>query len=119
MNQIIEININQLNGSKILIIGNHDRKFLKYKEYRDCFQEIHEVLEIVHNKKDIVMFHYPIHEWRSCQYGSIHLHGHCHGKPTGLEQYRIYDVGLDATGKIVTDLDEVISLMNTREIKSH
>lgn len=108
--------ISRLNGNKILIEGNHDFKILRDRVFRSLFVEIHKLYELVHNKHRIVMCHYPIAAWNQSHRGSIMLHGHLHGKPSGLEQYRIMDVGYDATGKVVSLLDDVIEKVYTNEI---
>lgn len=101
--------LKRLNGRKILIEGNHDVKQLKDNSFRACFEEIHKYLEVQWEKRKIVMFHYPIHkEWNQAHRGSIHFHGHLHGSPSGLEEYRCRDMGYDATGKIVTLMEDAI-----------
>ena len=102
--------VENLNGRKILITGNHDGKLLKKQRFRDCFEEIHDYLEITHKNKKVILFHYPIHmHWNSSHYGSVHFYGHVHGNQTGLEEYRARDVGFDATGNVVTLLDSIFS----------
>jgi hypothetical protein len=51
--------------------------------------------------------------------GSIHFHGHLHGNPSNLEKYRARDVGYDATGKIVTLMEDAIASALRGEIRSH
>lgn len=109
-----------LKGNKILIEGNHDQKLLKDKRFRSCFQEIHNYLRLVFNKQHlIIMFHYPIYEWDQMHRGSIHLHGHLHGNDNGMPNSRAIDVGVDATGNIVSDMDEIIKIALTGAIRSH
>lgn len=111
--------VSRLNGRKILIEGNHDAKLVKHQGFRDCFESIHKYYEIYHNNTKVCMFHYPIMEWNQCHRGSVMLHGHLHGNPSGLEQYRSRDVGLDATGTIVTELDAIVTKALTGKIKIH
>lgn len=100
--------IKQLNGSKILIEGNHDFKLLKDPVFRDCFTEVHQYLTIYHDKTQVCMFHYPIAEWDQMYRGSVHFYGHLHGGKSGIEHYRSLDVGMDATGQIVLEMEEAI-----------
>lgn len=111
--------LNSLNGIKTLISGNHDRKLLKQKEFIDCFVDVQNYYSIRVDKIGVVMFHYPIHEWDEAHKGAVHLHGHCHGTPSGLEHYRCRDVGFDATGKIVIPLNEIITDALKGELKTH
>lgn len=108
-----------LSGNKILIEGNHDNYFVQNRHFARCFTEIHQYLEIKHNKHKICMFHFPILEWNGCHHGSVQLHGHLHGAPSGLERYRVRDVGMDATGKVVSLLDDILADALTGEIKNH
>ena len=111
--------VNRLNGRKILIEGNHDRKTLNDFTFRNAFAEVHKYLTITHNGNDIVMFHFPIAEWDRMHRGALHFHGHTHGNPTGLKGFRAVDVGWDATGNIVTPIEDLIAETTKGKIKTH
>jgi calcineurin-like phosphoesterase family protein len=112
--------LRRMNGTKILIEGNHDHKQVKDQAFASCFESIHKYLEIYHDGTKVVLFHYPIHfEWNQAHRGSVHLYGHVHGKPTGLEDYRARDVGFDATGDIVTELGRIVSNAKQGKIPAH
>jgi calcineurin-like phosphoesterase family protein len=117
-NKAVEI-LKHLNGDKILIEGNHDRKLLKDPVFRRCFKEVHAYYEMTYNKTFVVMGHYPFLEWNRMHHGSVNLYGHVHGATTGMEKYRSRDVGMDATGKVVSLLDDVIADALKGEIKGH
>ena len=109
----------RLNGDKILIEGNHDRKTLKDTTFLRAFKEVHKYLDITYDGHKIVMFHYPIAEWDQMHRGALHFHGHLHGGVSGLEKYRAMDVGMDSTGEIVISLDRAIRMVKDKEIKGH
>jgi len=109
----------RLNGTKILVEGNHDRKVLTDKQFYNCFAEVHKYLDIQYNGTKCVMFHYPISEWDQMHRGSVHFYGHLHGNESGLEKYRCKDMGMDATGMIVMLIDDAIREAMKGEIKSH
>ena len=111
--------VRRLNGTKILIEGNHDVKTLNDPEFRSCFKEVHKYLRMTHNGTTVCMFHFPILEWDQMHRGSVHFYGHVHGNTTGLEKYRARDVAFDATGRVVSDLDIMIADALKGEIKSH
>jgi calcineurin-like phosphoesterase family protein len=111
--------LNRCNGAKTLIIGNHDTKLIKQKEFIDCFIEITPYKHITHNGNRVIMFHYPIAEWDQMHRGSVHLHGHLHGGRSGLEGSRALDVGMDATGQVAVRLDEIVSKALKGEIRGH
>jgi calcineurin-like phosphoesterase family protein len=111
--------MHRLNGRKILVEGNHDRKLLNDPAFRACFDQVHSYLRFVHNGQLVISFHYPIHEWDQMHRGSVQFYGHVHGKKTGLEEYRARDVSFDATGRVVSDLDLMIADALKGEIRSH
>jgi calcineurin-like phosphoesterase family protein len=111
--------IMRLNGNKILIEGNHDRKTLQDPFFRDQFMEVHKYTHINYGGHMITMFHYPIAEWDQMHRGALHFHGHLHGGVSGLEKYRAFDVGMDATGEIVVSMEYAINRIKNNEIKGH
>jgi len=111
--------LNQLNGKKILVAGNHDQKELTYPAFRACFAEIHKYLEIEYQGTFCVLFHYPIAEFNRQHRGAVHFHGHLHQNKSGLEEYRIRNVGFDYTGKIVWQMEDAIADAMKGKIKEH
>jgi calcineurin-like phosphoesterase family protein len=74
----IENVVSQLNGNKILIMGNHDT--FSIDDYKNIgFNEVYEhMLEIrIHNSLWI-MNHYQMALWNKSHKGSFHLFGHEH-----------------------------------------
>lgn len=111
--------LGRCNGTKTLIIGNHDTKLIKHKEFIDCFVEITPYKHITVNGNRVIMFHYPIAEWDQMHRGSVHFHGHVHGGKTGLEGSRAMDVGMDATFQVVVPLDEMVTKALQGNIRGH
>ena len=111
--------LNQMNGKKTLVVGNHDTKLIKDQSFVDCFIEVTPYKHITHNGNRVIMFHYPIAEWDQMHRGSVHFHGHVHGGKTGLEGSRALDVGMDATGKVAVLLDDILEKALTGTIRQH
>ena len=111
--------VNRLNGTKILVEGNHDNKHIKDTSFRNSFKEIHKYLELNYNGHKIVMCHYPFCHWNQSHRGSIHFHGHLHQHASGMERFRVRNVGWDCTGRLVSTLDQMIEDALTGEIASH
>lgn len=109
----------RLNGRKILVEGNHDRKTLMDVNFRNQFAEVHKYLDINYGGHKVVMFHYPIAEWDQMHRGALHFHGHLHGGESGLEKFRARDMGMDATGMIVTLMEDAIASALKGAIKGH
>lgn len=66
----------QLNGQKILVKGNHDR--WHDSKFDKMFVKIDEYIETEDNGKKIVLCHYPIPCFKNHFYGWTHLYGHVH-----------------------------------------
>ena len=87
-----------------MVVGNHDGSIKAYRQYFMRFEDIIDLTvkptlcpEIPENVM-LTMCHYPMVTWNHKPYGSIMLHGHCHGK---LDEYNAsspdlrFDVGID------------------------
>ncbi len=77
--------LSRLNGKKVLICGNHDKKLLKKHNLESFFEKITDYLEIRSQNVDITLCHFPMLEWnKSRKIGSkklgFHIHGHIHNK---------------------------------------
>ena len=85
-----------LNGTKILIKGNHDLQHLKNCQFIDVWEEIVDsYLEIEIDSIPITLCHYPMIEWNHMRCGAYHLYGHVHGNRMHKERGRRMDVGVD------------------------
>lgn len=81
-----------LKGEKHLILGNHDKKMIRFSRF---FESIHKYHEIYVGKQKICLFHYPIVSWNKSHRGSWNLHGHCHFSLKPDPNARRLDVGVD------------------------
>lgn len=106
--------LSQMNGRKILVVGNHDAALIKHTEFCEQFEQIESYLEVKHNGENLCMSHYPFASWNRRQYGAIMLHGHLHGSSSGING-RILDVGYDATEKLISNLDDIVESMQSVE----
>ena len=104
-NKIKDI-LNQLNGKKYLIMGNHDRLDSLPLE---CFEHISMMDQIVIKSNNIdgegeyttcILSHYPLMRWAGVTRGVISLHGHEHGNiPNKEYMFNQMDVGWDTFGQ--------------------
>lgn len=83
----------ELNGEICLITGNHDDLIINNPFIQKRFLWVKPYHEEIIDGRLVVMFHYPIAQWREAQRGSWHLYGHTHGtvQLTGA----CLDVGVD------------------------
>jgi len=125
--------IDQLNGDKTLIIGNHDMKFLRNRDFRNMFREIcyYKELDIANNQK-LVLCHYPILAFNQQFKGGIHLYAHVHNsaqfamvehmrklteKERGKRTCRMYNTGcmLDYMNYTPRTLEEILEACEGEE----
>ena len=109
---IITILNEYLNGDIVWILGNHDKLKDANKIKLACpkIKEITYYKELKRNNIHLVLMHYPIQEWNRKHYGSIHLHGHSHGK-CPIMKNRV-DVGIDNIGYKPNLLEQLIEIVN-------
>ena len=73
--------VKQLNGKKILIIGNHDRENLGNEVFLSLFEAVHEQAYIKVGKTKIYLTHFPLlcfdGAWNGLR-ATWNLYGHCH-----------------------------------------
>ena len=76
----------KLNGTKYLIIGNHEKDALGKEYIREHWTGIYDIAEIfvpddeiTYKEQHIVMCHYPMIAWNAGHRGSWQLFGHVHG----------------------------------------
>jgi calcineurin-like phosphoesterase family protein len=67
--------IGSLNGSKVLIRGNHD---ITPSKSRKLFADVKDYKEIDDEGRKVVLCHYPIPCFKNHFYGWYHLYGHVH-----------------------------------------
>lgn len=85
----LEAIFSRLNGTKHLIIGNHD--YSETKALPWATQSYYHEFKLNHIL--YVLMHYPIESWNGKNRNSVHLHGHTHG---GIPPNRQrLDVGAD------------------------
>lgn len=96
--------LKQLNGTKILIKGNHD----KVGQYRYIEADI--VDNDTGNIIPLIMFHYPIQSWNKQFHGSIHIHGHDHSKKQAIynDSKRIFNCCVEAIKYTPISLNKIL-----------
>ena len=106
--------LQQLNGRKYLIRGNHDQFVDKTSFDRSSFEWIKDYHSLSYQKQQFILFHYQIAERDRSHHGSVHLHGHQHNKPeynsSNAKQGLLrYDVGVEANAMASVSIDEILN----------
>ena len=70
--------LRQLKGIKHLIIGNHDKDWMKRIDLPQFFASAQLMAEINDGNHRITLCHYPMMSWNGCNKGAFHIHGHIH-----------------------------------------
>lgn len=105
--------IKKLNGNIIFIEGNHDRQLAQY--LKRTGQKLHKNLIVKAYDEIFYLAHYAHRVWYNSHYGTIHCFGHSHGQ---LEDYRLStDVGMDANGFKLVDIEKTLDIMIPRRNK--
>lgn len=118
--------LKEMNGTKTLVFGNHDRRLKKSDEFNnaelrrlaglvefDWYHTFHHTVDQV--KYGIVLFHFRIAEWEDCHHGSIHLYGHSHGTGPKLDT-RCMDVGMETNEMRPYLLDDVVRKLRNNKV---
>lgn len=101
----------RLNGHKVLIKGNHDKKptpgWMQVVDYK----------EIKVERQTIILFHYAMRVWNKSNHGSWSLFGHSHGGLPNDPKLLSFDVGVDCHGYHPISFEKVRSLMAMKDVK--
>jgi len=97
--------LQRMNGMKVLILGNHDRKSMIPKEQFVCIEPI---MTIRHRDYVFIVQHDPAIAASNHLNDSLYICGHLHSDP----EHRMYrnwiDVGIDANNFIPISIEQVI-----------
>lgn len=107
----------QLNGDKILIVGNHDNYLNDKKFKKDLFIDIKDYLEFKYKNQNVVLCHYPILHFKRQEYedGFVHLFGHTHTAKIHTP-YHSYNVGVDVNDYKPIQLEKAIEYAKQERI---
>jgi len=110
--------LDQLNGKKYLVSGNHESAA---KQNKDKFQWIKDYYELKVKDPDcangvqrIILFHYAMRTWRGAGRGNWQLYGHSHGTLPDLEDMLSFDVGVDVHDFYPLSYEEVKIIMQKK-----
>jgi calcineurin-like phosphoesterase family protein len=106
--------LKRLNGTKRLVIGNHDHKIIRSPVFCSMFDWVKLYNVEFFNDKMVVMFHFPIESWDQKHRGSYHLHGHMHSKNSETLPSRRYDCGLDGNACQLYNINELLDDIENR-----
>lgn len=122
--------LKRMNGRKVLIAGNHDKYMVKDRDFRDCFEQVRDFMEIKHENQSITLCHYALLTWNKSHYKAWMLHGHCVDLDTEIltingwkfrseltENDTIYNVN-PITGNVEIDTIKIVDNIYTGDVYS-
>ena len=110
----------QLNGHKHLILGNHDKD--KMMEHSNLWESVNVYKELKLDYYKIVLFHYPIYDWNGAYHKSVHLYGHVHNNldlrdvETRHKNKWCYNVGVDTNNYTPVSWQEIKKILDLPEM---
>ncbi len=109
----LEAHLRRMNGKKHLIVGNHDRRWLRRPELRGRFESVQPMLFLVDGGRKCVLCHYPMMAWPH-QRRSYMVFGHIHND-TSVEFWPLIrrsplmlNTGVDINGFMPVTLEELL-----------
>jgi 3-oxoacid CoA-transferase subunit A len=105
--------LEQLNGTKHLIVGNHDVSWMKSVNLGKYFASVEKMGEATDSGRRVVLCHYPMMAWPGR--GSYLVHGHIHNRrnadywPLLCTMPQALNAGVDVNGYMPVTLDELIA----------
>ncbi|NLI92019.1 MAG: hydrolase [Peptococcaceae bacterium] len=106
--------VDRLKGTKHLILGNHDHKWIKNCNLHKHFESVSCYLEIKDGKRRIALCHYPMLSWGGAARGALHIYAHIHNKKDGLafetlkQMINALNAGVEINDYRPVTLDELI-----------
>ncbi len=110
--------LDQLNGKKYLIVGNHEGAALQNRGKFKWIKEYHELKvkdpDCQNGVQRIILFHYAMRTWRGIGRGNWHLYGHSHGNLPDLDNQLCFDIGVDSHDFYPLSYEEVKAIMEQK-----
>lgn len=97
--------LDQLNGKKVLIKGNHD--MFELKDYAKYFIDIRGAFELY----DHILTHVPVHETQLERWKG-NIHGHLHSN--NIDNPRYFNVSVEQIDAYPIEVDQVVDTISKR-----
>ena len=121
--------LQRLNGTKYLILGNHDlKKIANSNQIKDYFADINMQMRVVVDKQKMLLNHYPFLCFEGGYQNVWQLFGHVHSSKhsTGLDKERLvhlfptqYDVGVDNNNYRPVSFAQVSQIITEQQANAH
>lgn len=108
----VEEYLKQLQGKKHLIVGNHDREWIKHCPMEEYFESVDRMLYLADSKRQYTLCHYPMMSWphmTRCYMVFGHIHGNTNADYWPLIQKSdwMLNAGVDVNGFAPVSFEEM------------
>ena len=106
--------LGELKGRKHLLIGNHDKYWMKKVDLTQWFESVSPMLSVTDNGRSATLCHYPMMTWPGISKGSYMIYAHIHDNtntdywPLIFANSQMLNAGVDINGFAPVTLDEMI-----------
>lgn len=113
--------LQKMNGKKHLIIGNHDKGWMKKVDMSQYFATTAPMVEISDGARKLVLCHYPMMTWEGVAKGTYMIHAHIHNNtnadyfPLLQKMHNILNAGVEINDYQPVTFDELVE--NNRVFK--
>lgn len=120
----IEPMLSRLKGKKHLIVGNHDRDWMKKVDLGKYFESVDNLLFLSDGKHKLTLCHYPMMTWpqanRECYmvYGHIHANTNAYYWPLIANSDLMLNAGVDVNDYTPITFDEMVHNNTNHKIKA-
>lgn len=104
--------LRQLKGKKHLLVGNHDRQWIKTCDLSQFFESVEKLDFVSDGKRQMTLCHYPMMSWPHIQ-RSYMVFGHIHNNtdadywPLIAQSERMLNAGVDINGFAPVTFEEM------------
>lgn len=124
--ELVDEWLGRLNGQIRLVRGNHDNWINRINKLKNAGRikwikdYAERTFQVGQEKHKFILMHFPILFWHGSHYGSIHLHGHCHGNAQHHNQgLRRMDVGVDCNNWYPVSLETIVERLGHLPLNPH
>lgn len=103
--------LEQLNGKKYFIKGNHDKEtWLNRVKEKHLIEDWFDYKDIDDSGRRVILCHYPIHSWNGLYRGGYHLYGHVHNNTVDNQEWQKnrFNVSCEVLDYTPKTLDQLI-----------
>ncbi len=115
--------LSELKGKKHLIVGNHDKYWMKKVDLSAWFESVSPMLFVNDHGQTATLCHYPMMSWPGMSKGGYMVYGHIHNNtdadywPLIASRDLMLNAGVDINGFAPVTLEEMIE--NNRQFKEN